>query len=107
MTVTNHFPRKEDLVLDIADELIAAPARAVLAREPGESALAALRRDFLAALDRHDAGLGFSGRDFAAMLLGSPALLARLREIHEQREAALATALTAVSGDETVARLAA
>jgi AcrR family transcriptional regulator len=103
MTVTNHFPRKEDLVLDIQEELIAGPARAVAEREPGESALAALRRDFVAALERRDARLGFSGPDFVRMLLGSPALRTRLREIHEQREDALATVL----GGDLTARLAA
>jgi len=105
MTVTNHFPRKEDLVLDIADDLIAAPGRVVAERAPGESPPAALHRDLFEALDRHDAALGFSGPDFAAMLLGSPALLARLREIHEQREDALAAALVEAGDDETSARL--
>ncbi|MGC5014251.1 TetR/AcrR family transcriptional regulator [Streptosporangium sp. DT93] len=93
MTVTNHFPRKEDLVLDLHEELVAGPARAVGARSAGESALDALRRHFLEALDRYDPALGFSGAPFAAMLLGSPALLARLREIHEERERALADVL--------------
>ncbi|GAA4226548.1 TetR family transcriptional regulator [Actinomadura meridiana] len=107
MTVTNHFPRKEDLVLDIADELIAGPARVVAARAPGESVLAALRGDFLAALERCDPTLGFSDREFAAMVLGSPALRARLREIHEEREDALASALAhGLRWDDLACRLA-
>nr|BFE83566.1 hypothetical protein GCM10020093_061670 [Planobispora longispora] len=35
MTVTNYFPRKEDLALDHHEEFTAGPARAVTARLPG------------------------------------------------------------------------
>ncbi|MER6298257.1 TetR/AcrR family transcriptional regulator [Kitasatospora sp. NPDC001539] len=93
MTVTNHFPRKEDLFFDIHEELVGRLARTVTEREPGESALAALRRDCLTGLDRHDPWLGFSGADFARTIADSPALGARLRELNEQAEAALAEAL--------------
>ncbi|MBO1419101.1 TetR/AcrR family transcriptional regulator [Streptomyces sp. FH025] len=93
MTVTNHFPRKEDLFFDLHEELVGRLAGAVADRAPGESALAALRRDCLAALDRHDARLGFSGQAFARTIAGSPALGARLRELHEQSETALAESL--------------
>src|SRR3954453_11450200 len=55
MTVTNHFPRKEALVLDLHEEIVTAPARAVTERAAGESALAALRRDYFTDLERHDA----------------------------------------------------
>lgn len=95
MTVTNHFPRKEDLVLDIHEDLVASLAGAVADRASGESALAALRRHYLDGLRRHDAALGFSGPEFAAMITGSAALRARLREIREQQEEALARALAA------------
>ncbi|MGW1178057.1 TetR/AcrR family transcriptional regulator [Kitasatospora sp. NPDC002543] len=93
MTVTNHFPRKEDLFFDLHEELAGRLAGTVSERAPGESALAALRRDCLAGLDRHDARLGFSGPDFARTVSASPALAARLRELHEQSETALAEAL--------------
>ncbi|MFJ7276492.1 TetR/AcrR family transcriptional regulator [Kitasatospora sp. NPDC098663] len=93
MTVTNHFPHKEDLLLDLHEEIVGRLARAVAERAPGESALAALRRDCLAGLDRHDPRLGFSGPAFARTVADSPALVARLRELHEQSEAALAEAL--------------
>ncbi|MFF1794190.1 TetR/AcrR family transcriptional regulator [Kitasatospora sp. NPDC058263] len=110
MTVTNHFPRKEDLVLDLHREMIAAQAEAVAGRAPGESALAALRRTCLASIDRHDPALGFADPPFARTVTESPALLARLREIHEQSEnaltAALAEATDSPPGDLT-ARLAA
>ncbi|MFJ3221051.1 TetR/AcrR family transcriptional regulator [Kitasatospora sp. NPDC086801] len=93
MTVTNHFPRKEDLLLDLHEEIVGRLARSVAERAPGESALAALRRDCLAGLDRHDPRLGFSGPAFARTVADSPVLVARLRELHEQSETALARAL--------------
>lgn len=100
MTVTNHFPRKEDLLLDLHEELAVRPARAVAARAPGESALAALRRDCLSALDRHDPRLGFAEPAFARTVAESPALLARLRELHEQSETTLAEALAEAAHPE-------
>ncbi|MFF2142404.1 TetR/AcrR family transcriptional regulator [Kitasatospora sp. NPDC058190] len=93
MTVTNHFPRKEDLFFDLHEELVGRLAHAVAERAHGESALAALRRNCLTALDRHDPRLGFSGEDFARTIAESPALGARLRELNEQAETALAEAL--------------
>jgi AcrR family transcriptional regulator len=101
MTVTNYFPRKEDLALDLHDEFVGGLAQTVAERAPGESALAALRRDYLAAVERHDPVIGFSGPDFAHMITGSHALLARLREFHEQREAALAVVLAEETGAGT------
>jgi AcrR family transcriptional regulator len=107
MTVTNHFPRKEDLVLDIQEELVFGPARVLTRRAPRESALGALRGYVLAALARCDATLGFAGPEFVGMLLGSPALRARLREIHEQRTEKLAAALIADGNEDLGARFAA
>ncbi|WP_243726086.1 TetR/AcrR family transcriptional regulator [Actinomadura rubrisoli] len=98
MTVTNYFPRKEDLALDLHEVFVAIPARTVADRPPGESALAALRRGFLDAVKRHDAVIGFSGPEFARMITESPALVARLREFHEEREDALAAVLAAETG---------
>lgn len=98
MTVTNYFPRKEDLALDLHEVFVALLARTVAERKPGESALAALRRAFLEAVRRHDAVIGFSGPDFARMITESPALVARLREFHEVREDALAAVLAEETG---------
>ncbi|WP_040775135.1 TetR family transcriptional regulator [Nocardia pneumoniae] len=97
MTVTNYFPRKEDLALDLHDVFVDQLARTVREREHGESALTALRRAYLDAVARHDPVVGFSGPEFARMITDSPALVARLREFHDEREQALATALA----DET------
>ncbi|MEU3189708.1 TetR/AcrR family transcriptional regulator [Streptomyces sp. NPDC006992] len=97
-TVTNYFPRKEDLALDHQDAFIASLARAVTDRRPGESALAALRRAFSDAVAAADPVAGFSGAEFARMVADSPTLTTRLRELHDLREAALATALTEATG---------
>lgn len=98
MTVTNYFPRKEDLVLDLSEAFVSGPARVVAARPAGLSPLEALRDDYLAAVRRQDPVIGFSGEPFARMIVDSPVLLARLREFHEQREAALAEQLAAEAG---------
>ncbi|MFF9868646.1 TetR/AcrR family transcriptional regulator [Streptomyces sp. NPDC013953] len=110
MTVTNYFPRKEDLVLDLSEDFVAGPARVVAGRAPGTSPVVALRDDYLAAVARRDPVIGFAPEPFARMLAGSPVLLARLREFHDQREAALAEVLVAEwhgagagAGDEAAA----
>lgn len=100
MTVTNYFPRKEDLALDMHDVFVQLLAKIVREREPGESALAALRRAYLAAVAEHDPVIGFSGPQFARMIMDSPALVARLREFHDDREKELAVALAEETGAE-------
>lgn len=100
MTVTNYFPRKEDLALDLHDIFVRLPAKTVREREPGESALSALRRAYLAGVAEHDPVIGFSGPAFARMITGSPALVARLREFHDDREKALADVLADETGAE-------
>ncbi|MFF2557686.1 TetR/AcrR family transcriptional regulator [Nocardia sp. NPDC058058] len=110
MTVTNYFPRKEDLVLDLHDVFVETLAETVREREIGESALAALRRNYLATVAERNAVVGFSGPDFARLITGSPALVARLREFHDERERRLAACLaveTAAAPDEFAPRVAA
>lgn len=96
-TVTNYFPRKEDLALDHHEAFTEGLARAVAEREPGEEPLAALRRTFRAALLAHSPVVGFTGPAFARMVADSPTLTARLRELHDLREEALAAALAAAA----------
>lgn len=98
MTVTNHFPRKEDLVLDIHEDLVTSLAAAVTARATGEPALTALRRHYLDGLARREAELGFAAPGFARLITESAPLRARLREIREQQEEALAQVLAAETG---------
>ncbi|OEJ23675.1 TetR family transcriptional regulator [Streptomyces agglomeratus] len=97
-TVTNYFARKEDLAFDHQDEFVQGLARTVAGRSEGESALAALRREFLAAVGLHDPVIGFSGEVFARMIADSPTLVARLRDLHDQREEALAVLLATETG---------
>ncbi|WP_151476517.1 TetR/AcrR family transcriptional regulator [Streptomyces albicerus] len=97
-TVTNYFPRKEDLALDHQDAFIASLARTVTDRQAGESALAALRRAFTDAATAAEPVAGFSGPEFARMIADSPTLSARLRDLHDLREAALSDALTEATG---------
>ncbi|MGP3982943.1 TetR family transcriptional regulator [Streptomyces sp. KR80] len=97
-TVTNYFPRKEDLALDRHAEFVAGLARTVSHRAVGQSALAALRQAFLTAVEQHDPVIGFSGIEFARMIVESPTLVGRLRDLHEQREDALAAVLAAETG---------
>ncbi|MEH6376423.1 TetR/AcrR family transcriptional regulator [Streptomyces sp. KLMMK] len=99
-TVTNYFPRKEDLALDHHEEFAASLAGAVADRTEGESALAALRRYFLAAVEERSPVAGFAGYEFAHMIAESPTLTARLRELHDQREEALAEVLAGSGGEE-------
>ncbi|MFD5316837.1 TetR/AcrR family transcriptional regulator [Streptomyces sp. NPDC127098] len=97
-TVTNYFARKEDLALDHHEAFVAGLAGAVAGRAAGESALAALRRAFLAAVETRDPVAGFSGPAFSRMVADSPTLTTRLRDLHDQREHALAEALAAETG---------
>ncbi|MGP3975688.1 TetR/AcrR family transcriptional regulator [Streptomyces sp. 8N114] len=92
-TVTNYFARKEDMALDHQDAFVAALARTVTDRRPGESALAALRRAFDADLEQRSPVAGFAGPRFTRMIADSPTLTARLRDLHDLREEALAHTL--------------
>jgi AcrR family transcriptional regulator len=97
-TVTNYFARKEDLALDHQDEFIDTLARTVAARSPGESALAALRRDFETAVATQNPVAGFAGQDFSRMITESPTLSACLSGLHDQREQALSEAIAEAVG---------
>ncbi|WP_018348635.1 TetR/AcrR family transcriptional regulator [Longispora albida] len=98
MTVTNYFPRKEDMALDRHEEFAASLAATVAGRRPGQSALDALRESFLADLRECNPVTGFSGPAFARMIADSPTLSARLRDLHDLREEALAGQLAADTG---------
>lgn len=60
MTVFNYFPTKEALVTRPLEEHVGDAARLVRERAPGESAVAAIRRGFLAGLAAHDPATGLS-----------------------------------------------
>jgi AcrR family transcriptional regulator len=100
MTVTNYFPRKEDLVFDLAEEIIGHLAKVVATRLPGESMLAAIRRDYADAVARADVTLGLSSPAFVRMIQNSPVLTSRALEIQHLREQALGDAIAAETGTD-------
>ena len=110
-TVTNYFPRKEDLLLDLQAEAEQLLVEAIRARPPGQpvvEAVRALMHRLLAqrhALSAAGPGMVWFGR----LVVGSPALLSRAREQREHLECAVARQLTEETGDpiraDLVARL--
>jgi AcrR family transcriptional regulator len=100
MTVTNYFPRKEDLVFDLAEEIIGHLAKVVATRLPGESMLAAIRRDYADAVARADVTLGLSSSAFVRMIQNSPVLTNRALEVQHLREQALGDAIAAETGTD-------
>ncbi|MBS2537407.1 TetR/AcrR family transcriptional regulator [Catenulispora sp. NF23] len=107
MTVTNHFPLKEDLVFDRAEHIVHGLPEAIAARPEGEPVLAAARRYHAERLAAGDPTIGHLGANFSRLVLASPALTARERQIHDQREEALAEVLVAQAtpGEELTARV--
>jgi AcrR family transcriptional regulator len=101
MTVTNYFPRKEDLVFDRAEGIIRHLADVITTRAPGESLLAAVRRDYADAVAQGDVTLGLSSPAFARMIQDAPALASRALEMLNQREQALGDAIAAETGTDT------
>ncbi len=100
MTVTNYFPRKEDLVFDRAETVIGHLAEVVAAREPGESMLSAIRRDYAVAVARADVTLGLSSPAFARLIAASAVLTTRELEMLLLRERALGDAIAAETGTD-------
>jgi AcrR family transcriptional regulator len=100
MTVTNYFPRKEDLVFDRAEVTIRGLADAAAARAPGESLLAAIRRDYAERIAAGDVTLGPPAAAFARMVHNSHVLTSRGREIADLREQALGDAIAAETGTD-------
>ncbi|MFH9662990.1 TetR/AcrR family transcriptional regulator [Streptomyces sp. NPDC017248] len=93
-TLFRYFPAKEDLVLHrIADHESEAARVAAGAADPVD----ALRRHFLAGLDRRDPVTGLNDHPdvlaFHRLLYGTPSLVARAHAHQERSEAALAEAL--------------
>src|SRR5262247_1743345 len=88
------------LVLDRAEAIERHLADVIASRAPGESMLAAIRRDYAEAIARADVTLGLSSPAFVSMILNSPALTARVREMLDQREQALGDAIAAETGTD-------
>jgi AcrR family transcriptional regulator len=108
MTVTNYYPRKEDLVFDRAEAIIRSLADVITSRAPGESLLTAIRRDYAERVARADVTIGLSSPEFARLIENSPVLVSRVLEMRSERERALGDAIAAETGtDDPQQRIAA
>ncbi len=101
-TVFNYFPRKEDLFLDRFPEAVELVTRAVRERAEGESPLATLRRLFLRMLEEGHpiGGISPGYQVFWQVVLDSPALRARVRELVEEFEGVLAGLFAEAAGTD-------
>ncbi|MEV6928513.1 TetR/AcrR family transcriptional regulator [Dactylosporangium sp. NPDC051485] len=100
-TVFNYFPRKEDLFLDRLEELTDLVTAAVRGRAAGVGVLAAVRTLVLDLLARRHPMSGYAQPTYVhfwAVVTGSPALLARVREYVQELEELLAGLLAAERG---------
>ncbi|MEV0313929.1 TetR family transcriptional regulator [Nonomuraea fuscirosea] len=99
-TVFNYFSTKEDLFADRYDLVVDLPQQVLRERGPGEGVVRAFRRDYLGAIETRDWRYGLNaGNDaFSRVINDSPALTARLRDVHLQREQGLARALAGELG---------
>ncbi|WP_326644617.1 TetR/AcrR family transcriptional regulator [Nonomuraea fuscirosea] len=101
-TVFNYFSTKEDLFADRYDLVVDLPQQVLRERGPGEGVVRAFRRDYLGAIETRDWRYGLNeGNDaFSRVINDSPALTARLRDVHLQREQGLARALAGELGTD-------
>ncbi|MFE7561258.1 TetR/AcrR family transcriptional regulator [Kitasatospora sp. NPDC057500] len=106
-TVFNYFPTKEDLFFDRQDEVVDRLARVVRERPAGASPVDAVRAELLAGLDAGEPtyGLHSQAAAFWRTVTDSPALRARLLDLGERAEEALAAALAEEAGDGAAAPL--
>ncbi|MEU6374044.1 helix-turn-helix domain-containing protein [Streptomyces sp. NPDC046909] len=111
MTVFNYFGTKEDLVFKPMEDHFSDPARAVRDRKPGESAVEAVRRQFLEMIEGRDPSVGLHAEPFArrirAVIMATPVLRDRAYVSAEKGALELADLLTEETGDRTLALIAA
>ncbi|MFJ1763109.1 TetR/AcrR family transcriptional regulator [Amycolatopsis sp. NPDC088138] len=107
VTVFKHFPRKEDLFLDRADDAAELLRSSVREREAGVDVLASLHEATRRLVEvRHPlSGVEDRSVPFFRTVAGSPALIARAREIAAELQGVLAGELDrdpAFDGDGTL-----
>ena len=107
VTVFNHFPRKEDLFLDRTDDAVEFLRAAVRGRPTGTDVLDSLRvASFRLFDERHPlSGVDERSAGFFRTVAGSPALVARAREIASELQGVLAEELEADESFDGDARL--
>ncbi|MET8248324.1 helix-turn-helix domain-containing protein [Streptomyces sp. NPDC005202] len=111
MTVFNYFGSKEDLVFQPMKEHFGDAARAVRERKPGESAVDAVRRQFLEMVEARDPSVGLHGEPFARqvrkLVVETPALMERAFLAAQKGTRDLAALLAEETGDAMLATVAA
>ncbi|MEU4085986.1 TetR/AcrR family transcriptional regulator [Streptomyces aureus] len=111
MTVFNYFGTKEDLVFSPIEEHFGDLARAVRERPSGETAVDAVRRQFLELVENRDPSVGLHSEPFAHQVRGvvmeTPVLMERAFLAAQKGTRDLAAALAEETGDLTLATIAA
>lgn len=111
MTVFNYFGTKEDLVFRLIEDHFSDAARAVRSRHPGESAVAAVRRQFLEMIETRDPSIGLHvepfGRRIRRLVMETPVLMERAYLTSEKGARELADLLSEETGDPVLALIAA
>ncbi|WP_030790334.1 TetR/AcrR family transcriptional regulator [Streptomyces sp. NRRL S-920] len=111
MTVFNYFGTKEGVIVAPMEEHAGDPARAVRERRPGESAVAAMRRQFLEQITRRDPSIALSGDPrtlkVRQLINETPTLTHRMVVFHMRSVQLLTDALAEETGDPLLARVAA
>ena len=111
MTVFNYFGTKEDLVFLPMEEHFGDAARAVRERQPGESAVDAVRRQFLELVEDRDPSIGLDPEPFARqvrqLVMSTPVLMERAFLSVQKGTRELADLLAAETGDLMLATVAA
>ena len=111
MTVFNYFGTKEDLVFRPMEEHFSDAARAVRERAPGESAVDAVRRQFLELVEARDPSVGLSADPFVRqvrkIVVETPALMERAFLTAQKGTRELAHLLAEETGDAPLALIAA
>ncbi|MFC8518654.1 TetR/AcrR family transcriptional regulator [Streptomyces sp. NPDC057257] len=111
MTVFNYFGSKEDLVFLPMEEHFGDAARAVRERRTGESAVAAVRRQFVEMTEARDPAVGLHpeplSRQLRQLVLDTPALMERAILSAQKGTRDLAALLAEETGDAMLATVAA
>ncbi|MEU1198818.1 helix-turn-helix domain-containing protein [Streptomyces sp. NPDC005813] len=111
MTVFNYFGSKEDLVFRPMEEHFGDAARAVRERHPGESAVDAVRRQFLEMVETRDPAVGLHAEPFAGqvrrLVMETPVLMERAVLGAQKGTRDLAALLAEETGDPMLAVIAA
>ncbi|MFD3588848.1 TetR/AcrR family transcriptional regulator [Streptomyces sp. NPDC058683] len=111
MTVFNYFGTKEDLVFAPVEEHFGDAARAVRERRPGQSAVDAVREQFLEMVETRDPSIGLNAdpisHQLRRLVLETPALTERVFLTMQKAAREMAALLAEETGDLTLATIAA